>query len=207
MAISRKGLIFGILVEWRISEHFTLNGTKTCDKITGVCPCKLGYTGSKCNECKDGYFGFPNCTKCDCNDYHTVDGPNVCNKIDGSCKCKPGYGGYFCSDCAGYYVSAQICSEGLFWSTCCEEEIIKNGEIAFEYDYIGRRLPWSDNWFGFFTVPELQEHFLFLIKIDAWFWAILHDQVFICSKHIDYFSLYMKKNPNWYKDNNHKSKI
>ena len=39
------------------------NGTKdnVCNKDTGLCTCKEGYANEKCNECKDGFYSFPQC--------------------------------------------------------------------------------------------------------------------------------------------------
>ena len=41
--------------------HCDSNGSKSCNPYDGVCSCKLGYAGSKCDLCQIGYFGFPNC--------------------------------------------------------------------------------------------------------------------------------------------------
>ena len=57
----------------------------------GVCPCKLGYTGSKCQinksgyggnlkNCADGYFGFPTCNECGCDQRGTLNGNKNCDK-------------------------------------------------------------------------------------------------------------------------------
>lgn len=32
-----------------------------CDSVTGQCTCKATTTGEKCDQCKDGLFGFPEC--------------------------------------------------------------------------------------------------------------------------------------------------
>ena len=34
-----------------------------CDKDTGECTCKDNIGGEKCNECIDGYYGFPDCKR------------------------------------------------------------------------------------------------------------------------------------------------
>ena len=32
-----------------------------CDPSSGACICKKSVAGKKCDECENGYFGFPNC--------------------------------------------------------------------------------------------------------------------------------------------------
>ena len=32
-----------------------------CDDLNGICTCKEGFTGEKCDECALEHFGFPNC--------------------------------------------------------------------------------------------------------------------------------------------------
>ena len=34
-----------------------------CDQMTGECECKDNIGGATCNECKDGYYDFPNCKR------------------------------------------------------------------------------------------------------------------------------------------------
>ena len=34
-----------------------------CDQMSGVCECKDNIGGASCNECKDGYYDFPNCKR------------------------------------------------------------------------------------------------------------------------------------------------
>ena len=99
------------------NQQGTLNGIKNCDKITGVCPCKLGFTGSKCTECTDGYYGFVRCKK-------RGTGTKNCDKITGDCACKLGYTGDKC----------RVCKDGYFeneFPTCnecgCDQRGTLNG--------------------------------------------------------------------------------
>lgn len=47
----------------------------SCKAYGGQCSCKPNVIGRQCTECKAGYYGFPNCKKCQCP-------PNaVCNKV------------------------------------------------------------------------------------------------------------------------------
>ena len=53
-------------------------------QIPGQCMCKPGYCGARCEECAEGYTGFPNCEPCPCNRAGSTN-PDTCI---GECKCK-----------------------------------------------------------------------------------------------------------------------
>nr|XP_026696566.1 laminin subunit alpha-5 isoform X4 [Ciona intestinalis] len=68
-----------------------------CDVADGQCNCKETVTGQRCDQCKPGYFGFPNCRKCQCDERgRASDG---CNPITGQCLCKPNVAGLQCDRC------------------------------------------------------------------------------------------------------------
>ena len=53
-------------------------------QMPGDCICKPGYSGSNCDKCALGFFGYPICQPCPCNVAGTID-PNNC---EGRCECK-----------------------------------------------------------------------------------------------------------------------
>lgn len=66
------------------------------------CLCKMGYTGTKCEKCSDGYFGRPElengkCESCQCD----IDGSlsKSCDKVSGLCQCLKGISGAKCNRC------------------------------------------------------------------------------------------------------------
>ncbi|XP_066263051.1 laminin subunit alpha lam-3 isoform X1 [Euwallacea similis] len=74
-----------------------------CEKNSGICSCKVGYKGSKCDRCSFGYHGYPNCRKCMCNAIGTLEtecqnGDCQCNE-NGSCNCKENVIGSKCNKC------------------------------------------------------------------------------------------------------------
>lgn len=82
------------LVVWKAQ-----NRTKVITLISSLFP---GYTGTKCNECKSGYFGNPNqvggeCKKCDCEPYGSTG--SDCDPTTGICICKKGLTGPRCDTC------------------------------------------------------------------------------------------------------------
>lgn len=73
-----------------------------CDVKTGQCVCKEGYNGRSCDNCAIGYFGYPNCQKCNCDLRGSKDIPGF-DAIDcddrGQCPCKELTTGLKCDDC------------------------------------------------------------------------------------------------------------
>ena len=51
-----------------------------CESFGGQCECKENVVGRQCTKCKPGYYGFPNCKKCNC------PGRN-CDDKTGKCSC------------------------------------------------------------------------------------------------------------------------
>ncbi|CAH8616947.1 unnamed protein product [Schistosoma rodhaini] len=77
-----------------------------CDLITGQCTCKPEFSGRACNECSKGYYGYPDCRKCNCDMRGTAwgnlsisDTVVPCNPIDGQCNCKENVEGDQCDQC------------------------------------------------------------------------------------------------------------
>ncbi|XP_041465665.1 laminin subunit beta-1-like [Lytechinus variegatus] len=76
----------------------------------GDCYCKVNVQGSKCNECKDGFYDLTDantngCLGCDCFTDGTIQGSEVCEKnSSGQCPCKEFTQGRRCDECQdGYY--------------------------------------------------------------------------------------------------------
>ena len=71
-----------------------------CNANDGKCQCRPGVGGRQCDQCLSGYFGFPDCQKCDCNGHATE-----CNSITGACiSCQHNTDGEHCETCTnGFY--------------------------------------------------------------------------------------------------------
>ncbi|XP_059489125.1 agrin-like [Neocloeon triangulifer] len=75
-----------------------------CDEKTGLCDCRPGVTGEKCDRCKPGFWGllklsegFSGCIPCQCSALGSV--RDDCEQMTGQCVCKPGVQGQRCTDC------------------------------------------------------------------------------------------------------------
>ena len=83
-----------------------------CNESTGVCICKQNVEGSKCDSCRDEFFGLTaannvGCNACSCRVQTTINGSNVCNKITGQCPCSRGFAGRTCNVCANGFFGSQ----------------------------------------------------------------------------------------------------
>ncbi|CAG2053238.1 unnamed protein product [Timema podura] len=67
-----------------------------CEPFGGQCPCKPNIIGRRCEICKTGYFGFPNCKPCDC------PSTALCETYTGECICPPRVTGERCNQCIAY---------------------------------------------------------------------------------------------------------
>ncbi|XP_018008782.1 laminin subunit alpha [Hyalella azteca] len=67
--------------------------TIECEEFGGACPCRPNVIGRRCDRCKTGYFGFPNCQPCDC------PSTALCNARNGDCICPPLVMGERCDQC------------------------------------------------------------------------------------------------------------
>ncbi|XP_035811801.2 laminin subunit alpha-3 isoform X2 [Amphiprion ocellaris] len=63
-----------------------VNAGSQCDYITGQCSCKPRIGGRQCDRCAAGYYRFPDCVPCDCNQGGVTS--NVCHPDTGKCLCK-----------------------------------------------------------------------------------------------------------------------
>lgn len=50
--------------------------------------CKNNVVGRQCDRCAPGFYGYPNCRSCDCNEAGTEE--EVCDSFTGQCLCKVG---------------------------------------------------------------------------------------------------------------------
>jgi laminin, alpha 3/5 len=88
------------------------NGTKAsllleCAPLGGQCSCKPNIIGRQCTECKTGYWGFPECKKCECGECQACDQTSgACSTLPNTtnCECTRGHWNlnlvYGCEECA-----------------------------------------------------------------------------------------------------------
>ena len=71
------------------------DGKQSCN-AEGQCTCTGVVIGKKCDQCKPGFYDFPDCKDCECDKDGSVN--SVCND-QGICACKEGIEGDRCSRC------------------------------------------------------------------------------------------------------------
>ncbi|KAG9332520.1 hypothetical protein JZ751_014618 [Albula glossodonta] len=69
----------------------------TCDTNSGQCRCKSNIIGRQCDRCAPGFYGYPNCRQCNCNEAGTES--DVCDSVTGQCLCKENVEGARCDQC------------------------------------------------------------------------------------------------------------
>ncbi|XP_022051460.2 laminin subunit alpha-5 isoform X1 [Acanthochromis polyacanthus] len=69
----------------------------SCDTQSGQCRCKNNIVGRQCDRCAPGFYGYPNCRPCDCNEAGTEE--EVCDSFTGQCLCKENVQGSRCDQC------------------------------------------------------------------------------------------------------------
>ena len=114
-----------------------------CDTTNGVCECRDGYNGTKCDQCADGFFTTSQpgsastiCSKCGCNPEGTSN--DECNTDNGYCTCKDGYEGIKCNQCStGYFNSNttavfSVCNSKLTFNKLIEMWFFSRSVFAFQ---------------------------------------------------------------------------
>ncbi len=76
----------------------------SCESTSGMCTCLDNVQGTRCDECRPGYYGFGSpdgCRECSCNPVGSV---GLGCGFNGQCVCRPGVTGLTCDECqSGYY--------------------------------------------------------------------------------------------------------
>ncbi|XP_008851420.1 laminin subunit beta-2 [Nannospalax galili] len=72
--------------------------------VSGQCRCKEHVVGTRCQQCRDGFFGLSasdplGCQRCQCNSRGTVPGATSCDSNSGTCFCKRLVTGHACDRC------------------------------------------------------------------------------------------------------------
>ncbi|XP_014209765.1 laminin subunit alpha isoform X2 [Copidosoma floridanum] len=83
--------------ECQCSHHGVLDGNLQCDLLTGRCQCKAHVVGRQCDSCEPGYYRFPYCARCECDERGTNE--DICDQDTAECHCKPNVQGGACDSC------------------------------------------------------------------------------------------------------------
>ncbi|XP_055635054.1 laminin subunit alpha-1 isoform X2 [Toxorhynchites rutilus septentrionalis] len=114
---------------------------QACNAQTGQCNCKEGYNGRQCSECAVGYYGYPNCHRCECDERGSIprsDGTFGCDD-NGQCLCKPLVFGQKCDQCkSATFGLAAVNPDGCTRCFCfgrsqdCEQSDLSWGQIRLQ---------------------------------------------------------------------------
>ncbi|CAG9860176.1 unnamed protein product [Phyllotreta striolata] len=123
-----------------------------CEKFGGQCPCKPNIIGRKCEACRVGFYGFPDCKPCRCPSTAYCQpntGECICptHVIGENCdQCEPNTYGYHpivgCEECRCHYLGTNGTSQcDLLSGACpCKPNIMgrtcdrcRSGAYAFPY--------------------------------------------------------------------------
>ncbi|KAJ9452165.1 putative uridine nucleosidase 2, partial [Diplonema papillatum] len=113
-------------------------GASSCGSFadSSLCTCPTGFSGQRCENCTEGYWGSGCSAACACND-------QPCEEASGDCLCyMDAYLGFFAGD------SCSVCSEGYYGGDCltyCDAAASCSGhgacssagECACDADYYG----------------------------------------------------------------------
>uniref|UniRef100_A0A0N4ZLJ9 Laminin subunit alpha n=1 Tax=Parastrongyloides trichosuri TaxID=131310 RepID=A0A0N4ZLJ9_PARTI len=138
-------------------------GELECDPLSGQCLCKDNVGGRKCESCLPGFFRFPYCSECNCDNRGTT--PEICNAETAECICKKNVIGGNCNHCKRgtfdlteknpdgcsdcfCFGTTDSCMSSMYnvyyeefdnfgWESNDKDAIITttNGEIQYEKDY------------------------------------------------------------------------
>lgn len=127
-----------------------------CEPFGGQCQCKPNIIGRRCDACRTGFYGFPDCKPCDC------PSKSLCEKDTGACICAPHVVGEKCDRCEPY----SFAFDQFFGCELCEcnplgvrnnnlQCDLENGTCDCLQNIEGRRCDRCLN--GYFNFPHCQQ--------------------------------------------------
>ncbi|KAK9515757.1 hypothetical protein VZT92_026376 [Zoarces viviparus] len=130
--------------------------------IAGQCRCKAHVKGTRCDDCKEGYYGLSQndplgCQPCNCDPRGIIMIGAPCDQISGDCSCKRYVTGRYCNQCLPEYwglsndlAGCRSCDcdfGGAFNNRC----MMDNGQCDCRRHLIGRQC--SEVQPGYFCAP------------------------------------------------------
>uniref|UniRef100_A0A667ZNG5 Laminin, beta 2-like n=1 Tax=Myripristis murdjan TaxID=586833 RepID=A0A667ZNG5_9TELE len=130
--------------------------------IAGQCRCKVNVKGTRCDYCKEGYYGLSQndplgCQPCNCDPRGIIMMGAPCDQISGDCSCKRYVTGRYCNQCLPEYwgLSNDLagcrpcdCDFGGAYNNRC---MVESGQCDCRRHLIGRQC--SEVQPGYFCAP------------------------------------------------------
>ncbi|KAK6480575.1 laminin subunit beta-1 [Huso huso] len=118
--------------------------------IAGQCRCKVNVKGTRCDYCKEGFYGLSRndpvgCQPCNCDPRGIIMGGSPCDQVSGDCSCKRYVTGRYCNQCLAEYwgLSTDIagcracgCDFGGAYNNRC---VMENGQCDCRPHIMGRQ--------------------------------------------------------------------
>ncbi|KAG7472317.1 hypothetical protein MATL_G00107440 [Megalops atlanticus] len=118
--------------------------------IAGQCRCKQNVKGTRCDYCKEGFFGLSQndpqgCQACNCDPRGIIMMGSPCDQISGDCSCKRYVTGRYCNQCLPEYWGLSNDLSGCrpcdcdFWGAYSNRCVMENGQCDCRPHLIGRQ--------------------------------------------------------------------
>lgn len=112
-----------------------VRGNLQCDLNNGTCQCERNIEGRTCDQCRAGFFEFPQCQQCRCSIEGTTN--EICDAVDETCFCKKNVMGKACDTCTdGTYNLQKANPEGCTKCFCfgktirCERAYLRSFNVS-----------------------------------------------------------------------------
>lgn len=108
-------------------KHILLQSEGIPGQVVGQCQCKANVIGTRCDECRGGFFALSasnpqGCSTCNCNTDGTVMASDTCHATSGQCVCKENVMGLKCDQCINGTTQLSALNENGCTACACNSD-------------------------------------------------------------------------------------